>query len=56
MDKFNQYTLTIPNIDLSEPLFNLAKHIQKSLSKRNKLSDDNFNLSITNFLTKLDNF
>ena len=56
MNKFNQHTLTIPNIDLSEPLFNLAKHIQKSLNKRNKLSDDNFNLSITNFMTKLDNF
>jgi predicted dehydrogenase len=56
MDKFNKHTLTIPNIDLSEPLFNLAKHIQRNLNKRNKLSDDNFNLSITNFMTKLDNF
>ena len=55
-DKFNQHTLTIPNIDLTEPLFNLAKHIQKSLNKKSNLSDDNFNLSITRCMTQLDNF
>ena len=55
-DKFNQHTLNIPNIDLTEPLFNLAKHIQKSLNKKNNYSDDNFNLSVTRFMTQLNNF
>ena len=52
-DKFNQHTLTIPNIDLTEPLFNLAKHIQKNLNKKNNQTDDIFNLSVTKFMTQL---
>ena len=54
-NKFNQYSLEIPKIDLTEPLSNLAKHIQKNISKKNiTITDNKFNLSITKIMLKLD--
>ena len=53
--KFNQYTLEVPKIDLSEPLSNLANYILKVLTKKKSITfGDNFNLSITKLMVLLD--
>ena len=55
-NKFNQHTLEIPKIDLTEPLTNLANYILKSLSKNKRTGlNDKFNLSITKLMILLDN-
>ena len=54
-DKFNQFTLDIPRIDLTEPLTNLANYILKILSKKKKVTfTDNFNIAITKIMVLLD--
>jgi len=48
------YKLEIPEIDLSEPLYNLIEYIDKCISnKRNPLFRKNFNLDITKVLEKI---
>ena len=54
-NKFNQFTLDVPKIDLTEPLTNLASYILKVLSKKKKsILTDNFNISITKLMVLLD--
>ena len=54
-NKFNQHTLEVPKIDLTEPLSNLADYILKVLTKKkNVLFSDNFNLSVTKLMVLLD--
>ena len=54
-NKFNQHTLEVPKIDLTEPLSNLANYILKILTKkRNATISDNFNLSVTKLMVLLD--
>ena len=54
-NKFNQHTLEIPKIDLTEPLSNLADYILKVLTKKKNVSfSDNFNLSVTKLMVLLD--
>ena len=54
-NKFNQFTLDVPKIDLTEPLTNLANYILKILSKKRKPTfTDNFNISITKLMVLLD--
>jgi predicted dehydrogenase len=53
--KFNQHTLEVPKIDLTEPLSNLANYILKVLTKKKSITfGDNFNLSITKLMVLLD--
>ena len=53
--KFNQHTLEVPKIDLTEPLSNLANYILKVLTKKKSIVfGDNFNLSITKLMVLLD--
>jgi predicted dehydrogenase len=48
------YKLEIPEIDLSEPLFNLVKYVEKSITKKsNIIFNNNFNLDITKVLEKI---
>ena len=48
------YKLEIPEIDLSEPLFNLIQYVEKSIfNKKNLLFKKNFNLDITKVLEKI---
>ena len=48
------YNVEIPDIDLSEPLFNLVEYIAKSLKKNtNIIFDNSFNLKITKVLEKI---
>ena len=54
-NKFNQFTLDVPKIDLTEPLTNLASYILKVLTKKRKsILTDNFNISITKLMVLLD--
>ena len=54
-NKFNQHTLEVPKIDLTEPLSNLADYILKVLTKKKNVSfSDNFNLSVTKLMVLLD--
>ena len=54
-NKFNEHTLVIPKIDLTEPLNNLANYILKTLSKKKEVMfNDKFNLSITKLMVLLD--
>ena len=54
-NKFNEHTLEVPKIDLTEPLNNLAKYILKTLNKKKKIIfNDKFNLSITKLMIALD--
>ena len=54
-NKFNQHTLEVPKIDLTEPLSNLANYILKVLTKKkNIIFNDNFNISITKLMVLLD--
>ena len=54
-NKFNQYSLEIPQIDLTEPLTNLAKYIHKNINKKTLNNDDNkFNFSVTKLMVKID--
>ena len=48
------YKLEIPEIDLSEPLYNLIQYVDKSISrKENPIFKKNFNLDITRTLEKI---
>lgn len=48
------YKLGIPEIDLSEPLYNLFQYIDKCISKnKNPIFNKNFNLDITKVLEKI---
>ncbi len=48
------YNIEIPDIDLSEPLFNLVEYVAKSLKrKNNKIFNNNFNLKITKVLERV---
>ena len=48
------YKLEIPEIDLSEPLYNLIQYVDKSISrKKNPIFKKNFNLDITRTLEKI---
>ena len=54
-NKFNQYSLEIPQIDLTEPLTNLAKYIHKNINKKTLNNEDNkFNFSVTKLMVKID--
>ena len=54
-NKFNQHTLEVPKIDLTEPLSNLANYVLKVLTKKRNVSfSDNFNLSVTKMMVLLD--
>ena len=54
-NKFNEHTLEVPKIDLTEPLNNLANYILKTLNKKKKIIfNDKFNLSITKLMCLLD--
>jgi len=54
-NRFNEHTLEVPKIDLTEPLNNLAHYILKTLNKRKKIIfNDKFNLSITKLMVLLD--
>ena len=44
----------IPDIDISEPLYNLVNYIYKSIKKKqNPIFAKNFNVSITKVLEKI---
>ena len=48
------YNITIPEIDISEPLFNLVEYINKSLkTKKNYIYKNNFNFKLTKTLEKI---
>ena len=48
------YKLELPEIDLSEPLFNLIKYVSKSIkTNSNSIFKNNFNHDITNVLEKI---
>ncbi len=48
------YKLELPEIDLSEPLFNLIKYVAKSLKEnKNHIFKNNFNADITKVLEKI---
>lgn len=49
-----KYKLEVPEIDISEPLFNLVNYVYKSIrTKKNTIFSKNFNLSITKVLEKI---
>jgi predicted dehydrogenase len=49
-----RYKLEIPDIDISEPLYNLVNYIYKSIKKKqNPIFAKNFNVSITKVLEKI---
>ena len=48
------YKLELPQIDLSEPLFNLINYIGKSIDEnKNIIFKNNFNIDITKVLEKI---
>ena len=48
------YNVQIPEIDISEPLFNLTEYIFKSIkNKKNQIFKDNFNIKITKILEQI---
>jgi len=48
------YNVQIPDIDISEPLFNLTEYIFKSIkNKKNEIFKNNFNIEITKILEKI---
>ncbi len=48
------YNVEIPDIDISEPLFNLVEYIAKSIKKKNNIVfNNNFNLKITRTLERI---
>ena len=48
------YNVEIPDINLSEPLFNLVEYIAKSIkNKTNTVFNNNFNLKVTKVLEKI---
>ena len=48
------YKLEVPELDLSEPLYNLIEYVGKSISKnKNLIFSKNFNLDITKVLEKI---
>ena len=54
-NKFIDYNLEIPEVDLTEPLSNLALYIHKSIkNSNNKLFYNKFNERVTHLLEKID--
>ena len=50
----NNYTLEIPDLDLTEPLLKIVKYISKSINKNeNKLFSNNFNEKVTHLLERI---
>jgi hypothetical protein len=50
------YNVEIPDIDLSEPLYNLVEYIAKSIkNKKNNIFEKSFNIKITKILEKISN-
>ena len=48
------YKLDVPELELSEPLYNLIQYVGHSISKnKNSIFDKNFNLDITKILEKI---
>ena len=48
------YKLDLPEIDLSEPLFNLIDYVSKSIeTNKNKIFEKNFNIDVTKVLEKI---
>lgn len=48
------FKLSLPEVDLSEPLFNLIQYVANSLkSKKNPIFKNNFNIDITKVLEKI---
>ncbi len=48
------YKLDLPELDLSEPLYNLIEYVGNSISKnKNSIFSKNFNLDITKVLEKI---
>ena len=48
------YNVQIPDIDISEPLFNLTEYIFKSIkNKKNTIFKNNFNIDVTKILEKI---
>ena len=48
------YKLDVPELDLSEPLYNLIEYVGNSISKnKNSIFSKNFNLDITKLLEKI---
>ena len=48
------YKLDLPEIDLSEPLFNLINYVSKSIkTDKNKIFEKNFNIDVTKVLEKI---
>ena len=55
-DQFNNYSLEVPNIDLTEPLMNLINHIFDCISKNKKtLLNENFYTNVTKTMVKINN-
>lgn len=53
-NKTPNYKLELPEIDLSEPLFNLIQYVAKSIkTNSNSIFKNNFNLDITKVLEKI---
>ena len=53
-DKISIYKLELPEIDLSEPLFNLIEYVANSIkTNSNPIFKNNFNLDITKILEKI---
>ena len=50
------YKLELPEIDLSEPLFNLINYVGKSIQdNNNSIFKNNFNIDVTKVLEKIYN-
>ena len=55
-DQFNNYSLEVPNIDLTEPLMNLINHIHDCINKNKKnLLSEIFYTNITKTMVKINN-
>ena len=55
-DQFNNYSLEVPNIDLTEPLMNLINHIYDCINKNKKnLLSEIFYTNITKTMVKINN-
>ena len=53
-NQFNNYSLEVPNIDLTEPLTNLINYIYNSIVKNKKTPlTEKFYLGITKTMTKI---
>ena len=53
-NQFNNYSLEVPNIDLTEPLMNLINHIYESINKNKKtLLNEKFYTNVTKTMVKI---